>query len=90
MLMQRFGPFMVGMVVMGCIVAWLYFLKFYRETHDRLFLFFAAAFWLEGMNRTILAFTANPREADPVIYLLRLAAYGLLLLGIWDKNRRAN
>lgn len=88
MITERFAAFLVGMVVMGCAVACVYFLKFYRDTADRLFLFFAAAFSFEGLNRTILAFSPNPREADPLIYVLRLVAYGLLLVGILDKNRR--
>ena len=36
--------FMLGGLVMGCFVAGLFFLRFWRKTHDRLFAIFAIAF----------------------------------------------
>lgn len=84
----RLAPFALGAIAMACLIAGLFFLRFYRDSRDRLFLFFAAAFWLEGVNRTIFAFSPNPKEADPILYLVRALAYALILIGIWDKNRR--
>jgi hypothetical protein len=73
---------------MAAFIAGTFFLRFWRTTGDRLFLFFAASFWLEAVSRAVLAFAASPKEADPQLYLLRCVAYGLILVGIWDKNRR--
>jgi len=81
-------PFLIGGIATMCAVAGLFFLRFYFENRDRLFLFFAAAFWIEGIDRAILAFSHNPREADPVLYLIRASAYIIILVGIIDKNRR--
>lgn len=86
--MARLGPFMLGGVAMASLIAALFFLRFYRDTRDPLFLFFAAAFGLEGVNRTLLAFSAAPHEGDPALYLLRAFSYSLILAGIILKNRR--
>jgi hypothetical protein len=83
------APFALGAMATASFVAALFFLRFYRETGDRLFVFFAAAFCLESINRTLFAFASNPREGDPTLYLLRAFAYSLILVGIWHKNRAA-
>jgi hypothetical protein len=86
--MTTLAPFALGAMAMASFVAALFFFRFYRETGDRLFVFFAAAFCLESMNRTLFAFASNPREGDPSLYLLRAFGYSLILVGIWQKNRR--
>ena len=88
MLMASLAPFMLGAIAMASGVAALFVARFYRETRDPLFLFFAAAFSLESVNRTLLAFAPAPNEASPRLYLLRAVAYSLILFGIYRKNRR--
>ena len=46
--------FLHGAAAMGCLTAGLFFLKFWRETHDRLFLMFALAFWMIAAERVVL------------------------------------
>ena len=78
--------FVLGALVMGCSVAGLFFLRFWRKTRDRLFAIFAGAFWLLGANWFALAFT----EVDEVktwLYAVRLLAFILILFAIIDKNR---
>ena len=73
---------------MGSLIAALFFARFYRDTHEELFLYFAVAFGLEGINRTLLALWATPpNEASPVFYMLRAVAYSVILFGIYRKNR---
>lgn len=79
--------FISGGIVMACLVAGLFFLRFWRETRDRFFVFFALAFWSLGVNRLALAFTAETYEARSLFYLVRLLAFGLILIAIVDKNR---
>ena len=50
---------------------------------------FAAAFWLLGLAQALLALTDIPVEERSWLYLLRLAAFVLILVSIWRKNRRA-
>ena len=76
-----------GAIVMGYGVAGLFFLRFWRETRDRLFLIFAGAFWLLGLQRLALAFSRNMVEDDTTLYLVRLFAFLLILGAIVDKNR---
>lgn len=77
-----------GIIIMGCWIAGLFFLKFWRKSRERLFLFFAMAFWLLGCERIIPIAIADPRtEPHTFIYLIRLVAFALILYAIIDKNR---
>jgi hypothetical protein len=78
-----------GAIAMACVVAGMYFLKFWRRTHDRLFIIFACSFWLLGLTRLAVALTGNQSEDRIVIYAIRLVAYLLILAAIVDKNRGA-
>ncbi|MEO5820603.1 MAG: DUF5985 family protein [Vicinamibacteraceae bacterium] len=84
----QMAPFALGAVAMASLVAALFFARFYRDTRDPLFLYFAAAFAVESVNRTLLALLQPPNEAAPGLYLLRAFAYSLILVGIYRKNRR--
>ena len=81
-------PFLSGAIVMGFLVAGLFFLRFWKRTHDRLFLAFTLAFWLLGLTQGLLAFSVAPVEERSWLYLLRLTAFVLILWAIWDKNAR--
>ena len=80
--------FLLGGVVMACGVAGLFFLRFWRKTRDRFFAIFATAFWVLGLNWLALAFV-NQDEVRTALYVIRLLAFLLILLGILDKNRKA-
>ncbi|HXF17157.1 MAG TPA: DUF5985 family protein [Burkholderiales bacterium] len=77
---------LVGTVGTLSIVAGLFFLRFWRSTRDRFFLFFALAFFLEGANRIALYSSVGEQEHLPIYYLIRLASYGLILMAIIGKN----
>ena len=81
--------FLSGLVVALCLVSALIFLRFWKQSRDRLFGFFAGAFVLLGLNYALLAF--NPRESEirAYLYLVRLAAFVVIILGILDKNRKS-
>ena len=78
---------LTGAIAAGWLVAGLFFFRFWRHTHDRFFLWFALSFWLEATNRIALGVMADTREDTPVVYGLRVVAYGFILLAIWQKNR---
>lgn len=77
-----------GAILMGYLVAGLFFLKFWRDTRDRLFLIFAIAFVLLGVQRLALVLTREMIETQTGLYLLRLFAFLLILGAIVDKNRK--
>ncbi len=79
--------FFLGIIVTSSLVAAGFFAKFWRATRDPLFLGFAAAFFLEGLNRMAFLFLEQPKEGDEVIYSVRLLSYLLILAAIAHKNR---
>jgi hypothetical protein len=81
------ADFTAGLLVMGYLIAALFFARFYRDTRDRLFLWFAAGFAMLAIQRTSLA-AADLLPLDPIwYYVVRLAAFVLILAAIVDKNR---
>lgn len=81
------ADFLNGANVMGTAVAALFFLRFWRQTGDRLFASFALAFALLGANWLALSLTSPDYELRPLLYLIRLAAFVLIIAAIIDKNR---
>lgn len=81
--------FLSGAITAGFVVAGLFFLRFWKRTRDELFFSFALAFWLLGLCQALLAFSIIPVEERSWLYLLRLAAFLLILVSIWRKNRRS-
>ena len=79
-----------GALTMGYLVAALFFLKFWRDLRDRLFLLFAAAFGLLAVQRVLLALVADTPEASLPLYGLRLLAFLIIIAAIVDKNRSAS
>lgn len=57
-------------------------------TTERLFLCFSLAFFLMALSRVLMAISVVSSDEHPVIYLVRLVAYGLIIFGIVDKNRK--
>jgi hypothetical protein len=80
--------FLSGAVTLGFAVIGLFFLRFWRRTADRLFLAFSVAFWLLGLNQALLVLANVRDEERSWLYLLRLLAFALILLAVWQKNRR--
>ena len=78
-----------GAIVMASLTIALFFLRFWKSTHDRFFLYFAIAFALEAINRILIQITIHQDEQQPLFYLIRLVAYGLILVAILQKNRRS-
>ena len=80
--------FLLGALVMAAVIIGFYFLRFWKKTGDRLFVFFAAAFWVLSAERVGLL-VAGPDEATrATVYLARLIGFALIIVGIADKNRR--
>jgi hypothetical protein len=82
------SQFIMGATAMGCWVAMLFFLRFWRQSGDRLFAMFSASFLLLGLTRFGLAWWSDSNEGQTYLYWVRLAAFVLILISIIDKNRR--
>lgn len=81
--------FLSGAISLGFLVAALFFLRFWRRTHDSLFASFAIAFALLGFGQAIQALASITEEERSYIFLIRLVAFTLILIGIFRKNRSA-
>ena len=79
--------FLSGAITLGFLVAALFFLRFWRRTRDGLFLSFAMSFALLGVGQGAQALANIPQEERSYIYLIRLAAFTLILIAIFRKNR---
>lgn len=81
--------FMFGAIGMGLAVAGLFFLRFWRETHDRLFSLFALAFFVLAANRVGLSILGQtqPQARGDYLYWVRFIAFAIILAAIVDKNR---
>lgn len=79
---------LIGAIAACCVVIGLFFVRFWRSTHDIFFLFFALSFFLEGINRMSLVLFSNLHEASPSFYLIRVISYSFIIIAILAKNKR--
>lgn len=77
-----------GALVAGYLVVALFFLRFWSASRDRLFGLFAGAFGVLAVQRLALSLTGEYMENQTLFYLLRLAAFVVIIVAIVDKNRR--
>jgi hypothetical protein len=80
-------PFLQTVSATAAVAAGLFFFRFWRESRDRLFGFFGAAFWVLALSWTLLALVNPTDETRPYIYAIRLVAFLLMIIGMIDKNR---
>jgi len=79
--------FVAGAISLAYLTAALFFLRFWKETRDRLFVIFSIAFAVLAANRALLVLFREVHEAHSWLYLVRLLAFVLILAAILDKNR---
>lgn len=77
-----------GALAMASAILALFFLRFWKNTHDVFFVYFTAAFALEALS-WILFLDHQQRANDPIIYSIRLVAYLLILIAIIGKNKQS-
>ncbi|MEO6780089.1 MAG: DUF5985 family protein [Bradyrhizobium sp.] len=85
--MTNLASILIGAVAMASLVAALFFLKFWRQTRDTFFLFFACAFLIDAVSRLVFGIFELSDESEPVFYLTRIVMFGLILIAIVQKNR---
>ena len=77
----------MGALAMAFAVAGLCFLRFWRDTRERLFAFFALAFFMLAASRIAFVFHAPDDGRGEYLYWVRFLAFLLILAAILDKNR---
>lgn len=78
-----------GFMVAAYAVAALFFLRFWKDTRDRLFALFSASFLILALQRAALTLVVQQGETPvtTLLYGVRLLAFLLILAAIIDKNR---
>lgn len=82
--------FLSGAVTLGFFVGGLFFLRFWRRTGDKLFLAFSLAFALLAVAQIVIAMTNVYFEDRSAAYLVRLAAFSIIIVAIGRKNRKTS
>jgi hypothetical protein len=82
------NPFINGAIAMACSAIGMFFLKFWKNTRDRLFALFAVAFWLLALDRIVIDIIGQSNTSSPEEYLLRLGAFLVIIVAIIEKNRK--
>jgi hypothetical protein len=82
------AAFFMGAIAMGFGAAGLFFLRYWRESRDRLFAWFTLAFFVVAVNRAIPVFKPEDHEVNLLPYVVRLLAFLIFLGAILDKNLR--
>lgn len=80
--------FLIGSLALATAMAALFFWHYWKQSRDRLFVLFAAAFAAMTINWIGVATIDPSREGQHLIYLVRLLAFLLIMAAIIDKNRR--
>lgn len=80
-------PFLNGATAALCGAASLFFLRFWSEADEPLFASFAGGFALLALGYATTGIFHFADETRPYVFLLRFAAFAVILIGIAMKNR---
>lgn len=77
---------LLGAVVMGDMIAGLFFVRFWKMSGDRFFLFFAASFAADAVSRVVVDEHVPPFGYEPLGYMIRILSYLFIVAAILYKN----
>jgi hypothetical protein len=81
------ASFLNGVSAMACVAVATFFVRFWRESEDRIFGCLALAFWIFAINYTLLGLLPDPDERRAYAFVLRLIGFVAILVGIVAKGR---
>jgi len=84
----RLDMFLLGYIAAASAAVTLFFLRFWKETRDFLFMAFATFFAVQGSTRAFALSSTNPNVVVGWVYALRLVAVLLVVAAILKKNSR--
>lgn len=81
---------LAGAAAMASLVATLFFLRFWRNSQDRFFLYFSLSFLVQAGHQVYaaLALASDGHEENPLHFSIRLIAYALIIWAVLEKNLR--
>ena len=80
------SDFLQGATMLASMAIALFFLRFWRQTSDRLFAAFAAAFAVFAVNRLLLSLLDEDSDSRTWVYALRAATFLMIAAAVLDKN----
>jgi hypothetical protein len=83
LLMAAYGANIAVFVAVGLV-----FVRYWQNQRERLFAFFAVAFWCFAIGFVIRLVT-GVEEDRAFVFIPRLIGFLLIIVAIFDKNRRA-
>jgi len=87
--MEAVLQFLYGGLVVVFVAVGFFFLRYWYDARDRLYLWFMVAFWSLAASWSVHLVYATPSESGPIVYVFRLVGFLLIIIAIVDKNRRA-
>jgi hypothetical protein len=78
--------FFAGLLAAAFATCGLFFLRFWSRTRDSLFAAFSLCFALLALQQFLTTFLGLPEEERSWLYLLRLAAFSVVIVAILRKN----
>jgi hypothetical protein len=85
--MTAVNGFLLGALSLGFLAGAMFFGRFYTRTRDRFFAIMSTAFAIMSANQVALFALGEDSEYRSWVYLVRLAAFVLILVAIAEKNR---
>ena len=80
---------LLGALVMGDVIAGLFFVRFWKMTGDRFFLFFAASFVAIAVSSVVVDEQVPPFGYAPLGYMIQILSYLFIIAAILYKNTSA-
>ena len=88
MMSNDVAVFLWGFTACAAAAISVTFARYWRRSGDRFFLWFTIAFALLSAERFLaLAVREGPEVRSPFLYVVRLAAFVMIIVGIVEKNR---
>lgn len=78
--------FLLGFIAGCATAACFFFLRFWKDTHDSLFLAFAGFFGLMAVSNALVLCLPRPNEGSPWLFLVRVASVLMVIGAILKKN----
>jgi uncharacterized protein (TIGR04206 family) len=81
------ASFLDGAAAMACLAVGAFFVRFWRESADRLSACLATAFWIFAVNYAVLGLLPFADERRAYAFALRLVGFVAILVGVVSKSR---
>jgi uncharacterized membrane protein HdeD (DUF308 family) len=78
--------FLLGFIVACSLVTAVFFLKYWRDVRDPLFLAFAVFFGMQGITQCVVILLSRPNEGNIWLFSMRLLSILAVLGAILWKN----